>query len=271
MENEVNVSSNIKNWIIIGVVALITFILVFVITNKLINGNKKNTPTTPTVEIEKYTAYKVGDIVTLKNGSNWHVLYESKETSEYLTLLNDDDVNSSGILYANVNSFLKGTYKTDLIKELGCQSSDIQEIRLLAYLDLADISKANSAEFLPDTELSKFNFPEWIYAKSTVTDTVYQTEESNSPVMICTTDFKDSSISKIPEDSTNIDSAITDATNNDTEKTENTNRFCLGDSTVSLPVRPVLVISKNLLKNTTTEDSTTNTNTTTNSDNTIGN
>ena len=126
-----------------------------------------------------------------------------------------------------------------------------------------------------NTDLSKFNFPEWIYAKSTVTDTVYQTEESNSPVMICTTDFKDSSISKIPEDSTNIDSAITDATNNDTENVLIDNEIYLNDVTcyIKLPtsVRPVLVISKNLLKNTTTEDSTTNTNTTTNSDNTIGN
>ena len=80
--------NRMASWIIVGVVALLTFLLVFLLTNKLINGNKKKTPTTQPVQIEKYTAYKVGDTVTLKDGSNWHVLYESKDTSEYLSLLN---------------------------------------------------------------------------------------------------------------------------------------------------------------------------------------
>ena len=253
--NSFDSSSSNKNkmasWIIVGVVALLTFLLVFFLTNKLINGNKKKTPTTQPVQIEKYTAYKVGDTVTLKDGSNWHVLYESKDTSEYLSLLNDDDVNKDGVLYGNVNSYLKGTYKTQLVSALGCQSTDIQEVRLFAYLDLADISKANSGDFLPGTLLSKFNFPEWISSKTTVTDTVYQTDTANSPVMICTKDISDVLRSK---DQNGLVTPLPEASGED-----NGASFCLADNTVALPVRPVIVISKKILDNQTTD--TTNTDT----------
>lgn len=249
--------SKITSWIIVGLVALVTFILVFVLTNKLINGNKKKTTTTQPVQVEKYTAYKVGDTVTLKDGSNWHVLYESKDTSEYLSLLNDDDVNKDGILYGNVNSFLKGTYKTELVKNLGCQSTDIQEVRLFAYLDLADISKANSEDFLPDTPLSKFNFPDWVSLKTTVTDTVYQ-KDTSSPVMICTRGISDELKAKDQNGAVPQTPAVSAETEEDSGAT-----FCLGDNTVALPVRPVIVISKKILKSetttNTTDTSTTNT------------
>lgn len=249
--------SKITSWIIVGLVALVTFILVFVLTNKLINGNKKKTTTTQPVQVEKYTAYKVGDTVTLKDGSNWHVLYESKDTSEYLSLLNDDDVNKDGILYGNVNSFLKGTYKTELVKNLGCQSTDIQEVRLFAYLDLADISKANSGDFLPDTPLSKFNFPDWVSLKTTVTDTVYQ-KDTSSPVMICTRGISDELKAKDQNGAVPQTPAVSAETEEDSGAT-----FCLGDNTVALPVRPVIVISKKILKSetttNTTDTSTTNT------------
>lgn len=243
-----NSSSNrekIKTWIIVGAVSLATFILVFALTNKIINNNKKESISTPTIESEKFDAYKVGDTVTLKDGSNWHVLYESKDTSEYLTLLNDDDVNKDGILYGNINSFLKGSYKTELVKSLECQSTDIQEIRLFAYLDLAEISKANSADFKPGKMLSDFNFPDWISSKTTVTDTVYQTETSNSPVMICTKDINNDIKAK------NIDNDLDVTINENLDK--GSTIFCLGDNTVSLPVRPVIVISKKILKTTDTK------------------
>lgn len=254
-DNSSSNKSKMATWIIVGVVALVTFILVFALTNILINGNKKKTVTPEPVKVEKYDAYKVGDTVTLKDGSNWHVLYESKDTSEYLSLLNDDDVNKDGILYGNVNSFLKGTYKTELVKNLGCQSTDIQEVRLFAYLDLADISKASSSEFLPDTALSKFNFPDWVSLKTTVTDTVYQTDTSNSPVMICTKGISDELKAKDQNGAVPQAPAVSAETEADNGAT-----FCLGDNTVALPVRPVIVISKKILK---TETTTNNTDTST--------
>lgn len=257
-DNSSSNKSKMATWIIVGIVALVTFVLVFALTNKLINGNKKKTVTPEPVKVEKYDAYKVGDTVTLKDGSNWHVLYESKDTSEYLSLLNDDDVNKDGILYGNVNSFLKGTYKTELVKNLGCQSTDIQEVRLFAYLDLADISKASSSEFLPDTALSKFNFPDWVSLKTTVTDTVYQTDTSNSPVMICTKGISDELKAKDQNGAVPQTPAVSAETEEDSGAT-----FCLGDNTVALPVRPVIVISKKILKSetttNTTDTSTTNT------------
>ncbi len=215
MENEVDISPKIKLWIIVGVVVLVTFIIVFFITNKMVNGNKKKESTEGKEEVEKYDSYKVGDIVNLKDDTIWYVLYESEENVEYITLLSKDNVNNTNVLYGNVNSFLKGTFKNSLVSELKCESSDIQEVRLLAYLDLATLANANSAEFLPETELSKFNIPEFIYVNETVTDTVYKTDDYNKPVMICREDGNGK-----------------------------TNRFCLGDSTTSLPVRPVLTISK---------------------------
>ena len=56
--------------------------------------------------------------------------------------------------------------------------------------------------------------------------------------------------------------------NNTTTETTETNEeqgdgstFCLGDNTVALPVRPVIVISKKILKSDTTTNSTDNSNT----------
>lgn len=233
MENEVDITGNIKTWIIVGVVALVTFILVFALTNKLVNGNKKKkTETVPKEEVVEYSTYSVGDEVVLKDNSKWHVLYESKKDSEYVSLLSDEDVNTTEVLYGNINSFLKGTYKTNLIKSLNAESSNIVEIRLLAYLDLATISKADSAEFLPNVEVSKYDIPEFIYKTQTVTDTIYQTDEANSPVMICTG---------------KKDSEADSATDAQEEATEVKATFCLGDSTKPLSVRPVVVISKKVI------------------------
>lgn len=241
MENEVDITGNIKKWIIVGVVAFVTFLLVFIVTNKLVNGGKKkNVDPTPKEEVVEYSTYSVGDEVILKDNSKWHVLYESKKDSEYVSLLSDEDVNTTEVLYGNINSFLKGTYKTNLIKSLNAESSNIVEIRLLAYLDLATISKADSAEFLPNVEVSKYDIPEFIYKTQTVTDTIYQTDEANNPVMICV-DKKDD--------------ATASTTDIKEETTSTKATFCLGDSTEALPVRPVVVISKKLIGKTNSSQS----------------
>ena len=262
MENDVDISYNIKTWIIVGVVALITFILVFVVTNKLVNGNKKKTNTTNTTpeKVEKYTKYDEGDSVTLSDGSKWHVLYETLEDNEYITLLSDEDVSDGATLYGNLNSYLKGTYKTNLTTKLGIESSDIYGIRLLAYLDLANITKYNSSEFLPETPLSEFKVPEFISATETVTDTVYTTDEANNPVMICTKDTK--SYVPVVKTETNTDDATEakEETPVTSDSTLGVARFCLGDSTKALPVRPVVVLSKKIVKSdSTTEKEETNT------------
>lgn len=239
MENEVDISGKIKSWIIVGVVSLVTFILVFFVTNMLVNGNKKDDETETSVEENvTYAAYAEGDAVTLKNGTKWHVLYDSKKDEQYITLLSDEDVNDSDVLYGNVNSFLRGTYKTNLIKTLVCDSADIVEVRLLAYLDLSTIAKANSSEFLPGVDITKYDIPKFIYASETVTDTVYQTDKANNPIMIC---FKDSA-NELEESG--------EETNNDDEMEENVStgeHFCLADSTKVLPVRPVIIVSKTIL------------------------
>ncbi len=219
--NNGDISDNIKTWIIVGIVAFITFIVVFFISNMLVNGGKKkNTPVQEEMPVEKvkYEKYKLGDIITLKDDSTWHVLYESKDTSEYVTILSDKDVNTSNVLYGNVNSFLKETYKSKLVADLKADFSEIQETRMLAYLDLANISSAKSSEFEPDTEIKKFNIPEFIYASDTITDTVYRVEVSSNPVMICA------------------------------KKDDKEAKFCLGDSSKANPIRPVIVISKKYIK-----------------------
>ena len=224
-ENNNNDDSSyaMKTWIVVGVAAVVTFIVVFAITNALVNGGKKKTTnieqTKPEVVVS-YDVYKVGDAVTLKDESEWHVLYDSSKTNEYVSLLADKDVNPGDVLYGKVNTYLKNTYKNNLLSALGAEATDIQELRLLAYLDLADVSKANSTEFQPETPLVKFNIPTFIYASETVTDTVYQTEEGNNPMMICL------------------------------RSGNNPNRFCIGDATKTLPVRPVLVIAKKYVNST---------------------
>ena len=229
MNNNEDSSYAIKTWIVVAVASIVTFILVFTITNALINGGKKKVKTTEEKKPEvvvTYDAYKIGDSVSLKDGSSWHVLYDSSKTNEFVSLLSDVDVNSGEILYGKINSYLKGTFKNSLVSALKAESSDIQELRLLAYLDLADLSKANSTEFQPETPLVKFNIPEFVYATETVTDTVYQTEEGNNPMMLCL------------------------------RKDNNPNRFCIGDAAKPLPVRPVLVISKKYVESNGVNDNT---------------
>lgn len=240
MENDVSVNNNIKTWIIVGVVSVVVFILVFLITNKIINSNRTKTVITNTeptvVDFEVYTE---GESVTLKNGSSWHVLYESDKDTEFVSLLSDKDVNNLDILYGNVNSFLKGTYKINLMEDLGCESNDIPEVRLLAYLDIATVSSANSDDFTPETPFSKFNIPSYITDSDTVTDTTYESADAISPMMICTSGRESAKIT-LPTN------------NDDAEKQSSvdtaTPRFCLGDSKLVLPVRPVIVISKNIIK-----------------------
>ena len=225
--NKDDSSYAMKTWIVVGVAAVVTFIVVFAITNALVNGGKKKTTnieqTKPEVVVT-YDVYKVGDAVTLKDESTWHVLYDSSKTNEYVSLLADNDVNPGDILYGRVNTYLKNTYKNKLLSDIGAEATDIQELRLLAYLDLADVSKANSTEFQPETPLVKFNIPPFIYASETVTDTVYQTEEGNNPMMICL------------------------------RSGNNPNRFCIGDAEKALPVRPVLVIAKKYVTSTGVND-----------------
>ncbi len=265
---------DIKTWVVVGVAAFITFILVFFISNKLINGNKKveDKGNDTTTTVEKYTVYNQGQEVNLKGGSSWNVLYSSSDDDEYLVLLSSDNVNSENVLYENINSFLNGSFKMSIVNALGCQSSDIQEVRLLAYLDLADISKANSGDFLPEKEMSEFNIPDFITKAATVTDTMYQTDDSSNPMMICKPDTQNTV--DITRSSTNTSDAENN-NNNETDKSdevdnskdsnndssnntadnsqhENENakkvdRFCLGDASKSLPVRAVLVISKKAL------------------------
>lgn len=46
--------------------------------------------------VGKYTAYNIGDEITLTDGSKWHVLEESDETQENVVLLSDYNLNSDG-------------------------------------------------------------------------------------------------------------------------------------------------------------------------------
>ena len=89
MENEVNVSTNVKNWIIVIGVAVLTFIIVFFLTYKLLNGNKKKQQPSTTEVTVTYSAYKSGDSVTLTDNSKWHVLYDSEKDISYISLFLD--------------------------------------------------------------------------------------------------------------------------------------------------------------------------------------
>lgn len=209
-----DISYDIKTWLVVGISALITFIVVFIIFNTILNGDRGDKEKKPVKE-HNYTddVYKIGDEVSFSDGSKWNVLYPSKAGSEYVTLLSQEDVNKDNVLYSNISSYLKGTYKNGLISSLKIESSDIQDIRLLAYIDLATISKEDSNKFLPDVLIKDFNIPSFIYQSNTVTDTTYKAFEKESPIMICSKDTAEA-------------------------------RFCLGDAGSVLPIRPVVSISK---------------------------
>ncbi len=224
MEEEVEQKNNIKTWIIVGIVSIITFILVFTITYKLMNNGKESTePVKEDTEQISFDAYKVGDKVTLLDNSKWHVLYASIKNTENVTLLSDEDVNAKKVLYSDVDNYLTTDYQQKLLTSLKAEKKDIVEIRKFAYLDLANLAGMQQVDFSPEpeTEIANFSIPSFVYEKETVTDTVYHTEETTEPVMICTKDL---------------------------EK-EKEARFCLGNSKEVLPVRAVIIISKKYIKN----------------------
>ena len=68
--------------------------------NDTFNCNIENTKDTG-VNLVENIEYKVGDEVTLNNGSKWHVIKNSSKYSNYVTLLNDSVVDVKSESYTN--------------------------------------------------------------------------------------------------------------------------------------------------------------------------
>lgn len=160
---------------------------VFVLSNIKIDGlycvygeethcslfNKKDTGLKEVVE---YNEYKIGEAVTLKDGTKWHIIHNSDKYSKYVVLLRDErvDVNGDGFtvdtstvsdpdripfdknknkkydstLEGNIGYYIENTYKPSLT-----QISNINEIRLLTSLELEALRDAIGFDGLTEEEI----------------------------------------------------------------------------------------------------------------------
>ena len=207
------ISYKTKTWLVVASSALLAFVLVFTITNKIVNADAGVVVQTPDVEIKTYTPYSIGDSVKLKDDSNWHVLYDSSDKSSYVTLLSDYDIDTD-VEYKELEDYLAKDYKEKVETILNASSEDVLEVRMLAYIDLAALTDEDSSTFLPNTSIKKLNIPEFVYSETTVTDTIYTVGGESKPMMICA---------------------------------ESNPTFCTGTMKKN-KVRPVLVIEKEYLK-----------------------
>lgn len=126
---------------------------------------------------ENYPSYNLGDAITLKDSSTWHVIKESDSTDEYVVLLRDNSLDDN-ISYNDIDNYLQNTYLNTLKSNL--KTKEDISVSLLSLDDIESISKISNLEI--GTSLDTAENP-WIYINQTVTGNL---SNNDKPIMICT-------------------------------------------------------------------------------------
>ena len=150
------------------------------VSRKKSSGNEIiNTDTSVDGEDDEvnYPGYNLGDSITLKDSSTWHVIKESDSTDRYVVLLRDNPLDDN-IVYNDIDNYLQNTYLDSLKSSLETQE-DIS-ISLLSLDDIESVSKISNLEI--GTPLDTADNP-WIYINQTITSNL---SSNDKPIMICT-------------------------------------------------------------------------------------
>lgn len=219
MENDQNRTNLIM---IIVLIAVILLIAVLVISNH-INSKQKDTKKqdnesseviekdTSVDQSELYKSYEIGDQVILLDSSSWHVIKKTSQNEERITLLKDTKLTTE-LKVEEATSFLTTSYLKLLKDNLSALSTDIEEIRLITLDDIKEITKVDTIE--AETLIERENIS-WLFQEKTLTS---NTSSNNLPLLICE------------------------------EIEEGKGRICEGTKQEIWPVRPVITISKEYIK-----------------------
>lgn len=127
-------------------------------------------------------SYKVGDLVTLKNGTSWNVIENSDIDNDSIVLLSVDDINTSrNVKISEVKNYLLNEYKNSIAEQLG---SNV-DVRLLTLDDISELSEIASSSLVPGTSLENGTTPEFLYKTTTLISDDSNMLLGENPIMIC--------------------------------------------------------------------------------------
>ncbi|MBR3253218.1 hypothetical protein IKF85_00655 [Candidatus Saccharibacteria bacterium] len=127
-------------------------------------------------------SYKVGDLVTLKNGTSWNVIENSDINNDSIVLLSVDDINTSrNVKISEVKNYLLNEYKNSIAEQLG---SNV-DVRLLTLDDVSELSGIASSSLVPGTSLENGITPDFLYETTTLISDDTNMLLGENPNMIC--------------------------------------------------------------------------------------
>lgn len=128
-------------------------------------------------DVENYPSYNLGDAITLKDSSTWHVIKESDSTDKYVVLLRDNPLDDN-ISYNDIDNYLQNTYLNTLKNNL--ETKENISVSLLSLNDIESISEIPNLEIGTSLDTAKNS---WIYINQTITSNL---SSNDKPIMICT-------------------------------------------------------------------------------------
>lgn len=126
---------------------------------------------------ENYPSYNLGDAITLKDSSIWHVIKESDSTDRYVVLLRDNPLDDN-ISYNDIDNYLQNTYLNTLKSNL--ETKENISVSLLSLDDIENIAEIPNLEIGTSLDTAKNS---WIYINQTITSNL---SSNDKPIMICT-------------------------------------------------------------------------------------
>lgn len=127
-------------------------------------------------------SYKVGDLVTLKNGTSWNVIKNSDIDDESVVLLSADDINASrNVKISEIKNYLLNEYKNSIAEQL---ASNV-DVRLLTIDDVSELSGIASSSLVPGTSLENGITPDFLYETTTLISNDTNMLLGENPNMIC--------------------------------------------------------------------------------------
>lgn len=127
-------------------------------------------------------SYKVGDLVTLKNGTSWNVIEKSDIDNDSIVLLSVDDINTSrNVEISEVKNYLLNEYKNSIAEQLGSNVN----VRLLTLDDVSELSGIASSSLVPGTSLENGITPDFLHETTTLISDDTNMLLGENPNMIC--------------------------------------------------------------------------------------
>ena len=130
---------------------------------------------------QTYKAYKIGDLITLKDNSKWYVIENSSSDDINLVLIATNNINDGSVNYQNVEEFLDKRYKVSLAKVLNITQEELI-VRLISLNDISNLSGINEEQLVVNSVIQNNKTPKFIYETINMTNYI---DDENKPLLIC--------------------------------------------------------------------------------------